>query len=322
MSADTLAQVVRALPSQNHPDLLFNAEAFGDAGIFRLSDSVAIAQSVDFFAPLVDDPFQFGQIAAANALSDLYAVGATPRTVLNVAAFPEGDLDPSVFTEILRGGAERVAAAGAVVLGGHSVRDTEIKFGLAVTGTVDPERMLSNDRATPGQVLMLTKPLGTGFITTAHRAGRCPSATLDSAIQSMIGLNRDASIAAIACGATGATDVTGFGLVGHALEVASASNVTLTIETDRLPVLPGGLELAVPENYSSAVKSNRAHVEPNLEMLTDGPRAPLVFDPQTSGGLLIAVPEDQESRFVELCPDARAIGYVEARSSSAALRIR
>lgn len=311
--------MVRDLPSFTDPDLLIGAEQFSDAGVYRLAPDLAIVQTCDFFAPIVDDPFIFGQIAAANAMGDVYAMGARPKTALNIVGFPDRDLELSVLTEILRGGAERVLAAGAVIVGGHSVRDSEVKYGLAVTGVVHPERMLTNARARPGDALVLTKALGTGLIATAARAGRCPDDVLDGAQASMIALNKDASEAAVALGARSATDITGFGLAGHALEMAQASGVTLEIELGALPALPGAMELAVPENHSGATATNRAYVGDQIELPDGaGARAELLFDPQTSGGLLVAIePARAPELVVRLGAPAAVIGRVIERSAKA-----
>lgn len=288
------------------PNLLVGADSFSDAGVYRIAPDLAIVQSVDFFAPIVDDPFLFGQIAAANALSDLYAMGATPLTALNIVGFPEGDLEIESLQEILEGGAERVRSAGAVVVGGHSVRDTEVKFGLSVTGVAHPDQLLTNAAAQPGDALVLTKPLGVGFITTANRAGRCPDDVFDSACRSMIQLNDSAARAALAVGAKAATDVTGFGLVGHAWEMATASDVTIEIDLATLPTLPGAGDLAVKENFTRATEGNRAHVAPSLTMEGEDSAgmAEFLYDAQTSGGLLVAMSPRRASEFLSRCHDA------------------
>ena len=282
------------LPAFQHPDLIVGPEGFSDAGVFRLREDLLIVQSVDFFPPLVDDAFIFGQIAAANALSDIYAMGARPTTALNIVGFPDDQLDLSVLIEILRGGAEQVRRAEAVVVGGHTVRDHEIKFGLAVTGVVEPDRLITNRQAQPGDQLLLTKPLGTGYVTTAAKAGQCAADVLAAAMESMCCLNRAASEAALQFGAHAMTDITGFGLVGHAGEMAVASGVTLVLEVDALPILPGAPELGRQGFRTRASRSNRAFAEPlmRIEGDPDPDRLELCFDPQTSGGLLISIPPD------------------------------
>ncbi len=315
--------MVQGLPAFSDPNLLVGAEHFSDAGVYRLADGLAVVQSLDFFPPLVDDPFVYGQIAAANSLSDVYAMGARPVTALNIVGFPDDKLGLDVLQEILRGGGERVLAAGAVVLGGHSVRDAEIKYGLAVTGVVDPDRMITNEAARPGDVLVLTKALGTGFVTTALRAGKCPDDVLTTACASMTQLNDTAAEAAISVGARAATDITGFGLAGHAAELAEASGVTVRIEIGKLPRLPGAEALATRKHHTRANPTNRAHVQPSarFEVADDTVAAEFLFDPQTSGGLLIAVKPDKVDMLLEQCHagglDAAAIiGAVEPRGDT------
>jgi selenide,water dikinase len=311
---------VRGLPKFSDPNLLVGAEHFSDAGVYRVADHLAMVQTVDFFPPLVDDPFTYGQIAAANSLSDVYAMGAQPKTALNIVGFPDDQLDLNILHEILRGGAERVQAAGAVVVGGHTVRDTEIKYGLAVTGLVDPERMLTNERARPGDALVLTKPLGTGFITTAFKAGRCPNEVLAAACASMVQLNAIGRDAALATGAHAMTDITGFGLAGHANELAQASNVTVQLEVNRLPLLPGALDLARQGNQTRASASNLRFVAGTTRVLGDPDKTRLEFlyDAQTSGGLLISVAPDRADELIERARSAGAtaacvVGSVLAR---------
>jgi selenide,water dikinase len=300
--------VVRGLPRFDDPNLVVGPEGFSDAGVYRLRDDLLIVQSVDFFPPLVDDPFTFGQIAAANSLSDIYAMGASPTTALNIVGFPDDQLDLAILAEILKGGAERVQTAGAVVAGGHTVRDSEIKYGLCVTGIAHPDRLLTNAAAQPGDVLVLSKPLGTGFITTAFRAGRCPEQVLAAASRSMAMLNQAASRAALAVEARAATDITGFGLAGHAVELAESSGVTLAIDLGQLPILPGVATLVREgNNRTRASGTNRSYVEPMMRI--EGEPDPIllevVFDAQTSGGLLICVAAD---RAKELVDRARAAG--------------
>lgn len=295
MPQQGIAQVVRQLPTWDDPNLLVGADNFSDAGVYKLRADLAMVQSLDFFPPLVDDPYVFGQIAAANALSDVFALGAQPLTAMNISCFPDDELDLSILSEILNGGAERVKMAGAVVVGGHSVRDKEIKFGLSVTGVVDPARMLGNDRAQPGDVLLLTKPLGTGFVTTAFKRQKCPDAVLADAVASMIQLNSVGRRVALECGAHATTDITGFGLGGHAYEMAQASGVTIALDVSMLPTLPGAAELAAAGHMTRASKSNRDYLEPHLriEGSPDKQALEFVFDAQTSGGLLISLPAQQ-----------------------------
>jgi selenide,water dikinase len=263
-----------------------------DAGVYRLDHDRALVQTVDFFTPIVDDPFTYGRIAAANALSDVYAMGGRPLTALAVAGFPK-DLDPGILATIFAGGLETLTRAGVSLLGGHTVQDQEIKFGYAVTGEVHPDRVWRNAGARPGDVLFLTKALGTGIIATALKAGRAPEALAAAAVASMVRLNRDASEAlqSLPAGTVHAcTDVTGFGLAGHACEVAAASGVTLEIDAGAIPVIEGVAAL-IPGNIPGGGRTNAAHFGPDVHIA--GEVAPglleLFHDPQTSGGLLVSV---------------------------------
>jgi selenide,water dikinase len=313
------------------PNLLVGTSTFDDAGVYRLSDTLALVQTVDFFPPVVDDPYRFGQIAASNALSDLYAMNARPLTVLNLVGFPSDDEPMETLGAILAGAAERVAAAGAVTLGGHSVRDAEIKFGLAATGLADPGHLWTNTTARVGDALVLTKPLGTGFIATAAKKAPddCPPKTLEAAILSMIELNAGARDAALRAGGVhAATDITGFGLVGHAAELADGSGVTIRIDLSALPLFPSVEALAVPRFFMRASRTNREYVEGRV-MIADGAdpaRVELAFDAQTSGGLLFSIdPAHAEALLAALrdegTPAAAIIGQVAPRRSSCAVSL-
>ncbi len=309
---------MRGLPTFDDPNLIVGAEHFSDAGAYRLRDDLLIVQSLDFFPPLVDDPFLFGQIAAANSLSDLYAMGAQPTTALNIVGFPDDQLDLAILGKILQGGAERVIEAGAVVVGGHTVRDAEIKYGLSVTGQVKPERLLTNRQAMPGDSLVLTKGLGTGFVTTAYKADQCPEATLRAATDSMVQLNRAGSQAAQTVSARAATDVTGFGLAGHACEMAEASGVTLAITLDRLPTLPGVAELIRTGKYATrASATNRSYTESKMRIAAgaDPTQLELLFDAQTSGGLLISVAPEHVDQLIDTARTAGAIAACQIGSA-------
>jgi len=299
---------------QSDPRLIVGRETFDDAGIFVLSDDLALVQTVDFFAPIVDDPYLFGQIAAANALSDVYAMGGEPLTAMNIVGFPTAALPITVLTDILRGAQDKVHEAGAVIVGGHSIIDEELKFGLSVTGRVHPARILSNASASVGDRLVLTKPLGTGILATVGKAGELGVAEAETLHASMGRLNREASQAAIAMNARCATDITGFGLLGHASHIAAASGVTLLIDTRRVPILPGALEAAMRGVRTGGAERNAAYLEPLVDWSasTDALRAVLV-DPQTSGGLLVAVPRDRVRDYVSLVPGAVEIGEVVSR---------
>ena len=315
MGPGDLSQVLAPLPRQMDARLLVGSETFDDAGVFRLSDDLALVQTVDFFAPIVDDPYAFGQIAAANALSDVYAMGGEPLTALCIAAFPTGKLPLSVLTEILRGAQEKVREAGAVVAGGHTVVDDEPKFGLAVTGRVDPRHILTNAAAVPGDVLVLTKPLGTGILSTAAKRDLLDGDTQRTMIASMSRLNAGASRAALALGARCATDITGFGLLGHLSHIARASNVTVHVALARVPLLPRTRELAEQGVSTGGADRNEEFLEQRVDwgVCTDVDRAILV-DPQTSGGLLVALPRAAVADYLSRVEGAAEIGAVEQHS--------
>jgi len=276
----------------NDPRVLIDYRTSDDAGVYALDAERALVQTVDFFTPTVDDPFAYGQIAAANALSDVYAMGGRPITALAIAAFPR-DGDRATLAAIFKGGLSKLQEAGAVLLGGHTVQDAEIKFGYAVTGEVSPARMWSNAGARPGDVLILTKPIGTGIACTALKFNRAPASLIADAIQAMTLLNRAASeaLAARPAGAVhGCTDITGFGLLGHASEVAAASGCSLQFDAGSIPFLHGVLEVAMA-NVSGGGRTNRQHFGPGVAV---GPGVPAeiieaLYDPQTSGGLLAAL---------------------------------
>ena len=239
MGPGDLAEVLAPIPGASDERILVGRETFDDAGVFVLSDDLALVQTVDFFAPIVDDPYTFGQIAAANALSDVYAMGGQPLTALNIVAFPNDKLPLSVLTDVLRGGLDKVHEAGAHIIGGHTVLDDELKYGLAVTGRAHPKFLLTNAGATPGDRLVLTKPLGSGILATAIKRGELATDAQAEVLASMTTLNGTASRAALAVGSRCATDVTGFGFLGHASHVARASNVTLNIDTKSVPAFAG-----------------------------------------------------------------------------------
>ena len=286
---------MEGLPLERHPNLLVGFESASDAGIYKLSDEVALVQSLDFFTPIVDDPYEFGQIAAANSMSDLYAMGARPVTALNIVCFPSKDLPKAMLGEILRGGIDKVHEAGAVVVGGHSVEDREPKYGLSVTGVVHPARYLTNAGARPGDRLVLTKPLGTGVLATALKAGLLQKPVIERMTAVMRQLNRAACEAMLETGVNACTDISGFGLGGHALEMADASGVQLVVEAHRVPLIQEALEFLnqgfIPEgDYEiRSFCTRKVAVE---EGVPPGLRD-MIFDAQTSGGLLISVPEDR-----------------------------
>lgn len=314
MGPGDLMTALAPLPRHGDPRLLVGRETFDDAGVVLLSDGIALVQTVDFFAPIVDDPYSFGQIAAANALSDVYAMGGEPLTALNIVAFPEKVLPLAVLTEILRGGQDKVHEAGALIVGGHTVTDDEVKYGLAVTGRADPARLLTNAGARAGDVLVLTKPLGSGILATAAKAGRLDGPPLATLIATMSMLNAVASRAALAIGATCATDITGFGLLGHASHIARASNVTLTIRLADVPVLPGARRAWENGSRTGGAERNAAFIEGRVEWMNgDGWTRALFADPQTSGGLLVAVPAARVADYLSRVPGSVAIGVVTPR---------
>ena len=286
-----LSQVLSALPgAPRSKGVLIGPETWDDAGVYRISPTRALVQTVDFFTPMVNDPFDFGRIAAANALSDVYAMGGTPMTALSIVCYPESG-DMAVLGEILRGGAATLKQARVALMGGHSVRDKEMKFGFAVTGEVHPKRIVSNAGAKGGDMLVLTKPLGVGILATALKQRLLPEETVDLMTAQMATLNRAAGEAMQAVGVSAATDVTGFGLLGHALNVARASRKTIRIWSAAVPVLPGVLELAARGVMPGGLMTNAAYAAPHVafDAGVSEPLRHVLVDPQTSGGLLIAV---------------------------------
>jgi selenide,water dikinase len=314
MGPGDLSRALAPLTPSEDPRLIVGRETFDDAGIFRLSDDLALVQTVDFFAPIVDDPFTYGRVAAANALSDVYAMGGEPLTALNIVGFPVKKLPIEVLTEILRGGQAAVQEAGAVIVGGHTVEDEELKYGLSVTGRVDPRRILTNAGARVGDRLLLTKPIGTGLISTAFKKwrGKMPAEVETRMIEVMTTLNRDAARAAVALGVSCATDVTGFGLLGHASHIARASHVGLRITVDRVPVLDGAGQAFERGARTAGGERNDAYLKPLVDWgvgRTAFERA-LLVDPQTSGGLLVAAAPDLVAEYVQRVPGAAEIGVV------------
>jgi selenide,water dikinase len=276
------------------PDLLVGISTGDDAGVFRLRDDLAVVNTVDFFTPVVDDPFTYGQIAAANSLSDIYAMGGTPQTALNIVCWPQSGLPGEMLAQILRGGAEKAREAGVFVVGGHSVADEEVKYGMAVTGVIDPGHIVRNVGARPGDALLLTKPLGTGILMTAFKRDRLPIESYTAAVRSMTELNATAARAMLKYEVHAATDITGFGLAGHGAKMADGSRVTLIIEESDLPLLQGALELSREGMTPGGGKRNREFFGPQVKVHEEvaDEIAEIIFDPQTSGGLLIALAEN------------------------------
>jgi selenide,water dikinase len=292
LSAADLRPIVAGLPRPTDPRVLVAADTADDAGVVALTEELAIVQTADFFTPIVDDPYAFGRIAATNALSDVYAMGGRPVSALNLVAYPLETLGPDILREILRGGADAVAAAGASIVGGHSIDDPEPKYGLAVTGVVDPRAVLTNAGGREGDALVLTKPLGAGAVATALKRGLADAALVERAVAVMCELNDAASERARAAGAGALTDVTGFGLLGHAHELAEASGLAAEIEAAAVPAIEGVLALLADERaVAGGSRRNRADAETfaSFAELVPEPRRRLVCDAMTSGGLLAAV---------------------------------
>jgi len=311
-----------------HADLLVGTSTADDAGVFRIAPDLALVQTVDFFTPIVDDPFQFGAIAAANAFSDVYAMGGEPRTALNIACFPQEGVPYEVLVDILRGGLAKADEAGVVVVGGHTVVDEEIKFGMAVTGMVHPDRILRNVGARPGDALLLTKPLGTGIVTTALKRGAGTPDAEAAAVATMMTLNAAAARVLATVGAHACTDVTGFGLLGHGYEMAHGSGVRLAFEAERLPMLPGVRALAATGYLTGGCRRNREWLAGKVEIASDLPPdvIEVAWDPQTSGGLLTAVPGGAAPGVLEALEakgvSARLVGAVELRDEGAWVALR
>jgi selenide,water dikinase len=314
MGPGDLTKALAPLPLREDPAILVGRESFDDAGVYRLTSELALVQTVDFFAPIVDDPYAFGQVAAANALSDVYAMGGEPMTALSIVGFPSGTLPLEVLTDILRGGQDKVQEAGAVLIGGHTIIDEELKFGLSVTGRVHPDRILANTNAVAVDVLILTKPLGTGLVATAVKRGMATPEQERAMLDSMVALNRTASGAAVDLRLRCATDVTGFGLLGHASHIARGSGVTLRVRVASLPGLPGALEALAAGVRTGGAERNLSYLEPLVAWgnATAEQRA-LAIDPQTSGGLLVACPAALVPDYLSRVPGAVVVGDVTAR---------
>jgi len=314
MGPGDLTEALAPLVPREDARILVGRETFDDAGVFRVSGELALVQTVDFFAPIVDDPYEFGQVAAANALSDVYAMGGEPLTALSIVGFPTGSLPLSVLTQILRGGQDMVEEAGAVIIGGHTVVDDEVKFGLAVTGRVHPEHMLTNAAARPGDLLILTKALGTGLVATAVKRGTASVSHERAVVASMKTLNRQASATAVALGLRCATDVTGYGLLGHASHIARGSHVTLEFSTARIPSLEGAEEALTAGLRTGGAERNESYLAQLVDWgSVSALRRALLVDPQTSGGLLVACPPDLSEDYLSRVPGSVVVGSVVQR---------
>ena len=279
----------------SHPDLIIGLEHPDDAGVFRLSDETAIVQTLDFLTPVADDPYDFGQIAAANSLSDVYAMGGKPVTVMNIVCFPSCDLNAGILPRILEGGLDKIKESGAALVGGHSVDDPEIKYGLSVTGIVHPDKVWANSRAETGDAVILTKPIGTGIISTAIKGGLASEEQIRQAVKNMSTLNKYAAQIAKDFEVHACTDVTGFGLGGHLIESAKGAGVIIEIYTEKVGVLDGVMEFAAMGMFPAGAHKNKHFFEPQTRVAdgTDRIRSDLMFDPQTSGGLLLFMPKEQ-----------------------------
>ena len=316
VGAGVLAQLLEGIRVHRDPNLLVGFDKSDDASVYKISDDLALVQTVDFFPPIADDPYLFGQIAATNALSDVYAMGGEPKLCLNIMAVPE-DMPKEAVHDILRGGYDKVYEAGALITGGHSILDEEPKYGLAVTGFVHPDKMLTNSAARPGDVLVLTKPIGIGVLTSAGKADLLTGDTVDFMNRMMTTLNKSARDVMVRYEVHACTDVTGFGLMGHGFEMAQGSDVELHIDVQAIDLIPEALEFARMGVLPAGMYRNRTFAEPGVDVGdTELAVQDLLFDPQTSGGLLMAVaPSDADALLSELrgaVPSAQRIGTVAA----------
>jgi len=316
LAPSDLAQVLSKLPAQNFSkDVIVGFETSDDAGVFRLSDSLALVQTVDFFTPIADDPEIYGQITAINSLNDIYAMGGKPVSALSIVCYPQkGDWD--VLAKILLGGQRTMNSENVVVIGGHSVDDQEIKFGYAVTGIIHPEKVIKNSGAKSGDVLVLTKPIGTGVISTGIKFQKASEKTVEAAIKTMTTSAAQASNIMQEVGANGCTDITGFGLLGHAFEMAKASQVTFRIDSTKVPLLPDVIELINQKMLTRGDKNNRTYVGETINFAesVSSQMQSALFDPQTAGGLLISLEEDKAQRLINEVENAVIIGRVESKS--------
>ena len=315
LSPKVLDQALKTVPRVTNEKVLVGYDKADDAGVFDLTQPggkpLAIVQTVDFFTPIVDDPYTFGGITAANALSDIYAMGGKPITALSLVVFP-GKGDIHVLESILKGGADKIHEAGAVILGGHSISEDEIKFGYAVTGVIDPKRILANSGAMPGDVLVFTKLIGTGVISSALKMGIVGSIHMDRSIEQMLTLNRDLCEAMLQCEVHACTDVTGFGLLGHAREMALASDVTLQIDASAIRFLPGAIDYARAGALSGGLHNNRDFAG-SCVLMSDQVALEiqsLLYDPQTSGGLLLSMPKAEAEKLMQERPETYVVGRV------------
>lgn len=310
-----LAQVLGKLPKQENKDVIVGFDTADDAGVVRLSDELALVQTVDFFTPVCDDPFTYGRVAAVNALNDVYAMGGIPITALSIVGFPQsGDFD--VLGEILAGGQAALNEEGVTVIGGHSIDDKEIKFGYAITGTIHPGRVVKNSTAREGDLLVLTKPLGTGVISTGIKFGKAPAEAITASLKAQTTSARIASQMMTGLDASACTDITGFGLLGHSFEMAKASGKTLEIESSSVPTLPSVFDLIEQKMLTRGDRNNRTYIGDEIKFASSvsSIMQSLLFDPQTAGGLLIALSPSDAEKIIEMLDDARIVGRVTSRS--------
>ena len=311
------------LPKQpDDPNLIVGFDTADDAGVYRLRDDLALVQTLDFFTPIVDDPYDYGRIAALNSINDVWAMAGTPITAMAITCFPKKGVDPAILGEIMRGGLETINQYGVTLIGGHSVDNEQIMFGYSVTGVIDPNKVARNSGARAGDVVILTKPIGTGVISTGIKKGRASDSVVAGSVETMLTPGKYAAEAMREFGVKAATDVTGFALVGHAWEMARASKVTIEIDAAAVPLLEGALDLASKGMLTSGDKTNREYVGSDVQIdpSVDQNLVKLLFDPQTAGGMLIAISEDKSdallSRLRENYPLARMIGRVNVSASS------
>ena len=314
--------MLSGLPKQPYdPNVIVGFDLADDAGVYRLRDDLAIVQTLDFFTPIVDDPFDYGRIAALNSINDVWAMAGTPITALAITCFPKTGVDFSILAEIMRGGLEVLTQNGVALLGGHSVDNQQIMFGYSVTGVIDPNKVATNAGARPGDVIILTKPIGTGVISTGIKFAKTPPAAASASLETMLTSGKAAAEAMREFGVKGATDVTGFALLGHAWELARASRVTIEIDSSRVPLLPGALDLASAGMLTSGDKTNREYTGEDIEIAGSVSKemGNLLYDPQTAGGLLIAIPSERAdamlARLRETYPHAVNVGRVLERGS-------
>ena len=326
VGAGVLAQLLEGLQVHYDPNLLVGFDKSDDASVYKVTDDLALVQTVDFFPPMVDDPRLFGQIAATNSLSDVYAMGGEPKLALNLLCIPE-DMPKEAVHEILRGGYEKCYEAGAIITGGHSIHDAEPKYGMSVTGFVHPDKMLTNSGAKPGDVLLLTKPIGIGVLTTGHKAELTSKESMDLAYKMMTTLNKSARDAMVKYNVHSCTDVTGFGLIGHSYEMAQGSDTEITLNVDAIDLIPEALELARMGILPAGMYRNRRFAQKAVDAGDiELAKQDLLYDPQTAGGLMIAVaPEDADALFEELkttVPSAQRIGTVAEYQGGARIKLR